>query len=153
MYGSHGEYVWSIMICITQSSDEWTIQYLIQQSTTITGMHTSMASCQKSPTRYAYAWQIGPFWQDTLDIYLFSRHRWTRRFAIWLYSPDVLPLSSCRSTRCHSAMKPLMASVSYPQTYGLAKSHDMEWMDPAKWHGILLMVFGVVCSHSTVTRC
>ena len=22
----------------------------------------------KGPTRHAYAWQIGPFWQDTLDI-------------------------------------------------------------------------------------
>ena len=27
-----------------------------------------MVSCQKGPTRYAYGWQIGPFWQDTLDI-------------------------------------------------------------------------------------
>ena len=27
----------------------------------------SMVSCQKGPTRHAYAWQI-PFWQDTLDI-------------------------------------------------------------------------------------
>ena len=27
-----------------------------------------MVSCQKGPTRHAYAWQIGPFWQDTLDI-------------------------------------------------------------------------------------
>ena len=26
----------------------------------------SMVSCQKGPTRHAYAWQIGPFWQDTL---------------------------------------------------------------------------------------
>ena len=29
----------------------------------------SMVSCQKGPTRHAYAWQIGPFWQDTLDMY------------------------------------------------------------------------------------
>ena len=28
----------------------------------------SMVSCQKGPTRHAYAWQIGPFWQDTLDV-------------------------------------------------------------------------------------
>ena len=28
--------------------------------------HMSMVSCQKGPTRHAYAWQIGPFWQDTL---------------------------------------------------------------------------------------
>ena len=26
-------------------------------------------SCQKGPTRHAYAWQIGPFWQDTLEIW------------------------------------------------------------------------------------
>ena len=27
-----------------------------------------MVSSQKGPTRHAYAWQIGPFWQDTLDM-------------------------------------------------------------------------------------
>ena len=27
-----------------------------------------MVSCQKGPTRHAYAWQIWPFWQDTLDL-------------------------------------------------------------------------------------
>ena len=29
----------------------------------------SRVSCQKGPTRHAYAWQIGPFWQDALDIW------------------------------------------------------------------------------------
>ena len=29
----------------------------------------SMVSCQKGPTCHTYAWQIGPFWQDTLDIF------------------------------------------------------------------------------------
>ena len=29
----------------------------------------SMVSCQKGPTRHAYAWQIGPFWQDTLELW------------------------------------------------------------------------------------
>ena len=33
----------------------------------------SMVSCQKGPTRHAYAWQIGPFWQDTLDARLSIR--------------------------------------------------------------------------------
>ena len=28
----------------------------------------SMVSCQKGPTRHAHAWQIGPFWQDTLEL-------------------------------------------------------------------------------------
>ena len=30
--------------------------------------HTSRVSSQKGPTRHAYAWQIGPFWQDTLKL-------------------------------------------------------------------------------------
>ena len=30
------------------------------------GNGISRVSCQKGPTRHAYAWQIGPFWQDTL---------------------------------------------------------------------------------------
>ena len=34
---------------------------------------TSMISCQKGPTRHAYAWQIGSFWQDTLDMRVLSR--------------------------------------------------------------------------------
>ena len=29
----------------------------------------SRVSCQKGPTRHAYAWQIGPFWQDILDVW------------------------------------------------------------------------------------
>ena len=31
--------------------------------------YISMVFCQKGPTGHAYAWQIGPFWQDTLDMY------------------------------------------------------------------------------------
>ena len=31
-------------------------------------IHKSMVSCQKGPNCHAYAWQIGPFWQDTLKI-------------------------------------------------------------------------------------
>ena len=34
----------------------------------------SMVSCQNGPTRHAYAWQIGPFWQDTIDICAIVRH-------------------------------------------------------------------------------
>ena len=33
----------------------------------------SMVSCQKGPTRHAYAWQMGPFWQDTL---VFAFNSW-----------------------------------------------------------------------------
>ena len=37
-----------------------------------------MVSCQKGPTRHAYAWRIGPFWQDTLDMCLHVGCLWTR---------------------------------------------------------------------------
>ena len=30
--------------------------------------YESMVSCQKGPTRHAYTWQIGPFWQETLGM-------------------------------------------------------------------------------------
>ena len=33
-----------------------------------------MVSCQRGPTRHAHAWQIGPFWQDTLEIWVTSVH-------------------------------------------------------------------------------
>ena len=39
-----------------------------------------MVSCQKGPTRHAYAWQIGPFLMDTLEF----KHNITMVFAWWL---------------------------------------------------------------------
>ena len=32
--------------------------------------HKSRVSCKKGPTRHAYPWQIGPFWQDTLEMWV-----------------------------------------------------------------------------------
>ena len=32
-------------------------------------LYMSRVSCQKGPTRHAYAWQLRPFWQDALDVY------------------------------------------------------------------------------------
>ena len=37
-------------------------------------LHNSMVSCQKGPTRHAYAWQIGPFGQDTFELRLHTFH-------------------------------------------------------------------------------
>ena len=44
-------------------------------------------SCQKGPTRHAYAWQIGPFWQDTLE----------DRWHTWQSMIEAL---DCRLTHC-----------------------------------------------------
>ena len=41
----------------------------------------SRVSCQKGPTSHAYAWQIGPFWQHTLDI----------RFLKWVFCQYRIP--------------------------------------------------------------
>ena len=30
---------------------------------------SSRVSCQKGPTRHAYAWRVGPFWRDTLELW------------------------------------------------------------------------------------
>ena len=38
------------------------------EALTSSNFSISMVSCQKGPTRHAYAWQIGPFWQDILDM-------------------------------------------------------------------------------------
>ena len=35
-----------------------------------------MVSCQKGPTRHAYAWQIEPFWQHTLGIVPIHNCQW-----------------------------------------------------------------------------
>ena len=34
--------------------------------------HISRVSCQRGPTRHANAWQIGPFWQDILNMWEMS---------------------------------------------------------------------------------
>ena len=58
-------YPWSILpiktSLISIEFSTWISNY-----TMTTGM--LMVSCPKGPTRHAYAWQVGPFWQDTLDV-------------------------------------------------------------------------------------
>ena len=45
----------------------------------------SMVSCQNGPTCHAYAWQIGPFWQDTLDFFIRGTLQWVlNEFVIYL---------------------------------------------------------------------
>ena len=51
-----------------------------------------MVSCQKGPTCHAYAWQIGPFWQDTLDMHVFKFH--TNMISFDTPDPDVLSVVS-----------------------------------------------------------
>ena len=63
-----------------------------------------MVSCQKGPTRHAYAWQIGPFCQDTLDLYNHSylslRH-----------------VNSQSSNQCPRAEEPWWWDIGYPGSW------------------------------------
>ena len=34
-------------------------------------IYNSMVSCQKGPSHHAYAWQIEPFWQDTIELWTY----------------------------------------------------------------------------------
>ena len=43
---------------------------LCKEAIELNHVNISMVSCQKGPTRHAYAWQVGPFWQDTLDMWI-----------------------------------------------------------------------------------
>ena len=51
-----------------------------------------MVSCQKDPTRHAYAWQIGPFWQDTLDIWYSQKKAKRQSSVLLLIAKEVLLL-------------------------------------------------------------
>ena len=42
-----------------------------------TRYHISRVSCQKGSICHAYAWRVGPFWQETLDISYFT----------WIHNP------------------------------------------------------------------
>ena len=54
----------------------------------------SRVSSQKGPTRQTYACQIGPFWQDTLDINIMPEFCW---------SLSILYVSSTCVLACHKA--------------------------------------------------
>ena len=60
-----------------------------------------MVSCQKGPTHHAYAWQIGPFWQDTLELFdvLRIQHMGiTGLTNMWLLAVDVRVRNDYNST-------------------------------------------------------
>ena len=44
---------------------------LSEMDSPLLGPHCEV-SCRKGPTRHAYAWQIGPLWQYTLDWWLYG---------------------------------------------------------------------------------
>ena len=77
-------------------------------------MHNMMVSCQKGPTGHAYAWQIGPFWQDTLDIRSMSLVKTLFNF-LWMLLCILikLPKKTCFFSKCYySTTSPLISKTS-----------------------------------------
>ena len=66
-------FIWCFCLCFVTSCYMYWIYHGLASSQWYTNSrgkqacHITRVSCQKSPTRHAYAWQIGPFWQNTLD--------------------------------------------------------------------------------------
>ena len=60
-------------------------------------IYSSMVSFQKGPTHHAYAWQIGPFWQDTLDIW-----KWVWIQQMWSFCGDLWGSTPKVYLACHS---------------------------------------------------
>ena len=77
----------------------------------------SMVSCQKGPTRHAYAWQIGPFWQDTLDVCWLGKMVWWQIYG------------SCGDRR-------------YRMSYGYA--HCLPVLQ-YRWHWPIIILPGTLC--------
>ena len=96
--------------------------------------HISMVSCQKGPTRHAHAWQIRPFWQDTLDYVL-------TRGLFWCSYPEFW---SNKGNEMHElAFMPLVVH------------HSTVWLQSiGKWYLILLIsvLFTVKFTASHVTK-
>ena len=106
----------------------------------------SRVSCQKGPTRHARAWQIGPFWQDTLDVSLCYKCSNNRLHANdFLYCIAVFLLSPCtiasapRGRFRFVKFKPhVQSSVTFATHYIDSKNNQIAQKCPWPFENILL---------------
>ena len=49
-------------------------------------LHTSRVPCQKGPICHAWAWQVGPFWQDTLNMTFGIYIGWHMKLGYGMYT-------------------------------------------------------------------
>ena len=83
--------------------------------------HISRVSCQKGPTHHAYAWQIGHFWQDTLDILECSSRKDISAVDIsQVLSTDI------STTQVRTINKGIYVSHQYHQRPGLLRNLHVE---------------------------
>ena len=66
-----------IIAYVKKKKKKYSWQYKVRHIDISVELFKSRVSCQKGPTRHAYAWQIGPVWQDTLEMW-FPRTAHTR---------------------------------------------------------------------------
>ena len=111
----------------------------------------SMVSCQKGPTRHTYAWQIGPFWQDTLEI-LCTRSKWRRttkskhlsEWSLVAFLGHRTSTSVCSKKKSHVFISVLYTGIiiflyidnTQPNGRKLNKNKHKKWGYPLSWQNI-----------------
>ena len=77
----------------------------------------SMVSRHKGPTRHAYAWQIGPIWQDTRDMRVFRTMAIVVEILEWQYS-EVYNTKKSNCMWCNVALngKHQINSITWTQS-------------------------------------
>ena len=79
----HLHQCWPLISGVIWHSPGINFKVSVQTSIQFHEFENSRVSCQKGPTRHAYAWQIGPFWQDSLGLCLWipptpPRRQWVQ---------------------------------------------------------------------------
>ena len=124
-------------------------------------IYHSMVCCQKGPTRHAYTWQTGPFWQDTLVFNfptsslgkhnLFSFYKYQQQLSLRciLFQSVLKTLSALSGVEISSSRWLLQSLDGGAQVY-LGRSTTLPMMDIGKWllriclywlkHGVVFII-------------
>ena len=103
----------------------WKHLYMTKNSRKKDKIYISMVSYQKGPTRHAYAWQIGPFWQDILNILL---KLWQDVYATVQGCSKWTPFYASHTFRYHTvvALKEPCSQIYAAVNGGLASKYGSE---------------------------
>ena len=98
------------MTCVTEDNQETENRPRCQKKI----FFISMVSCQKGPTRHAYAWQIGPFLQETLDIWVVMTY--VKNGLLWyssnMSSKVINPIKADQARPCPISLMGLLIRVA-----------------------------------------
>ena len=102
--------------------------------------YISMVSCQKGPTRHAYAWQIGPFWQDTLELCSIS-YADNSVFADTLATLETRASAGVILTSKAGVFSPASEELTYRCLNGMALISQMTFSNAFSWMKTFAVLF------------